>query len=391
MKVVVAHNRYSAAQPSGENAVVAAEIDELGRAGVEVIPFLRSSDEIGALPAAQRAALVVSPAYAGRAQRELRELLDRERPDAVHLHNPYPLLSPWVVRTAQARGVPVVHTLHNFRQTCVNGLFHRDGHDCHDCVGRALPTPAVRHACYRGSRVQSAVMATTLALHRGTWRSLDRVLALTPAMAAFAGSLGVPPERVVVRPNAVPDPGPNTQAGQGFFFAARLSAEKGVTLLLDAWQRHEPGTLGPLRIAGDGPLAELVRARAAARDDISYLGRLAQPEVATAMRGAAVVVVPSTWDEVCPTVAIEALANARPVLGTARGGLPWLIGDAGWTAQPTVEALAAALPVAHAEAAGFVARARQAYEARFTPAVATRTLLEVYRAVSGTRPRPSSM
>lgn len=383
MKVVVAHNRYSSAQPSGENAVVAAEIEQLGGAGVQVVPFLRSSDEIPAqLPVAARAALAISPTYAAKAQRELRALLAEQRPDVLHLHNPYPLLSPWVIRTAHAAGVPVVHTLHNFRQTCANGLFFRDGHDCHDCVGRVVPTPAVWHACYRGSRAQSAVMAATLALHRGTWRGLDRVLALTPAMAQHAHALGVPAQRVVVRPNAVADPGPPSGPGAGFLFAGRLSPEKGVGLLLDAWARHPVGALGTLRLAGDGPLAELVRARAADRSDVEFLGHLSRAEIGAAMRRSAVVVVPSSWDEVCPTVAIEALAHGRPVLGTVRGGLPWLIGPAGWTVADSVEALAAVLPTARAQAPGLAATARHAYETRFTPQIAVRTLLDVYRSVT---------
>jgi len=384
MKVVVAHNQYSSAQPSGENAVVAAEIEELTRAGVNVLPFLRSSDEIATYSLAQKAALGVSPIYARRAQRELRDLLRRERPDVVHLHNPYPLLSPWVIRTAQAEGVAVVHTLHNFRQICVNGLFHRPDMtgSCRACVGRAFALPAIRHACYRGSRPQSAVMATTLAVHRRTWAGLDRVLALTPAMADYARSLGIAPERIVVRPNAVPDPGPAPGPGSGFLFAGRLSAEKGVTLLLDAWDRHPEGSLGPLRIAGDGPLAPLVRERAAIRRDVTYLGQLDRAGVAAAIREAAVVVVPSVWEEVCPMVAVEALAHARPVLGTALGGLPWLIGEAGWTVPPTVEALAAALPVAAGGAAALADRARALYEARYTPAVTTRTLLDIYRSLA---------
>ncbi|HEX6872220.1 MAG TPA: glycosyltransferase, partial [Micromonosporaceae bacterium] len=90
MKVVVAHNRYSSAAPSGENIIVDAEIDQLRSAGVEVVPFLRSSDEIASLPPVRRALLPASPIYAGPAQRQLRALLRRERPDLVHLHNPYP-------------------------------------------------------------------------------------------------------------------------------------------------------------------------------------------------------------------------------------------------------------------------------------------------------------
>jgi glycosyltransferase involved in cell wall biosynthesis len=284
--------------------------------------------------------------------------------------------------------VPVVHTVHNYRQTCVNGLHFRDGAPCHDCVGRRLPTPAVRHGCYRDSRAQSTVMAATITMHRGTWRTVDRFLALTPAMAAYVRSLGIPDERIVVRPNSVPDPGEHTELGDGFLMVGRLSAEKGVELVLDAWSRHPDGALGTLRIAGDGPLAELVTARAAVRSDIDFLGRLEPAGVMAAMRHSAVVVVPSVWDEVCPMVAIEALANGRPVLGTRRGGLPWLIGatgeldDGGWLVEPDVSALSSALPSARAEAAGRSGTARRHYERRFSPAITTQTLIATYQGLA---------
>jgi glycosyltransferase involved in cell wall biosynthesis len=356
-----------------------------------VIEFLRTSDEIPFLPIGERVALPTSPVYAARAQRELRALLDRERPDVLHLHNPYPLLSPWVIRTSHGHGVPVVHTVHNYRQTCVNGLHFRAGAPCYDCVGRRLPTPAVRHGCYRDSRAQSMAMAAAVTMHRGTWRTVDRVLAPTPAMATYVRSLGIPDERIVVRPNSVPDPGEHSLAGDGFLVAGRLSAEKGIALVLDAWHRHPEGVLGRLRIAGEGPLADLVRSRAAGRCDIEYLGRLDPAGVARAMRQSAVVVVPSVWDEVCPIVAVEALAHGRPVLGTRRGGLPWLIGAsddvrdeaAGWLVQPTVDALAAGLPTALAGAAGRRGPARRRYERRFSPAIGTATLIATYQGVTG--------
>ncbi len=177
MKIVVAHNRYSSAQPSGENIIVDAEIAQLRAAGVEVLPFLRSSDEIGELPASQKLLLPLGPIYAGRAQRELTALIRGHRPDVLHLHNPYPLISPWIVRTAHAHGLPVVQTVHNYRQVCVNGVYFRDGHICQDCKGRALPLPAVRHACYRGSTAQSLVMATALTVaprHLAQRRPLPR-------------------------------------------------------------------------------------------------------------------------------------------------------------------------------------------------------------------------
>jgi glycosyltransferase involved in cell wall biosynthesis len=381
MKVVVAHNRYSSAQPSGENTVVDAEIAQLAAAGVEVVPFLRSSDEIGSLPAAQKALLPVSPIVSPRAVKELTALIKSEKPDVLHLHNPYPLLSPWVVRTAHAHGLPVVQTVHNYRQVCAPGLYFRDGHICHDCRGRAFPLPAVIHACYRGSRAQSAIMATALTVHRGTWRSVDRYIALTDAIAEHLRDYGIPDERIVVKPNALADPGPPAPLGTGFLFAGRLSAEKGLELLLEAWSRRPVGALGPLRIAGDGPLRAVAEAAAQERSDVVFLGPQTREGVRAAMRDSAVLLAPSTWHDVLPTVILEALAAGRPVLGTQLGGIPYLVGDAGWTVPATVDALSAALAVAAAQAPEIAPRARARYDFNFRPELLTGRLIEIYESV----------
>ena len=385
MKVVVAHNRYASTAPSGENAIVDAEIAQLRAAGVEVVPFLRSSDDIGGLPAVQKALLPVSPLYNRWAQRDLAALLAEHRPDVLHLHNPYPLLSPWVVRTAHRHGVPVVQTVHNYRQVCAPGVYFRDGHVCYDCRGRRFGVPGIVHACYRGSRAQSAIMVTTLALHRSTWRGVDRYIALTDALAAHLRDFGIPAGRIVVRPNGIPDLGPppaGTGTGTGFLFAARLSPEKGLALLLDAWHRHEPGALGPLRIAGDGPLRPLAERAAAQRNDVTYLGPLNPAEVRAAIEEAACVVVPSTWHDVLPTIAIEALAGGRPVLGTAMGGIPYVIGTAGWVVDPDPAALADGLARAAASAGALTGAARDRYEKAFSPDRLTHSLIDVYASVA---------
>ncbi|MEV6526055.1 glycosyltransferase family 4 protein [Longispora sp. NPDC051575] len=376
MKVVIAHNRYSSAQPSGENTIVDTEIRQLTEAGVEVVPFQRSSDEIGDQPLSEKLLLPVSPVYAPRAQRELTELITRERPDVVHLHNPYPLLSPWVVKTAHKLGVPVVQTVHNYRQSCANGLYFRDGRICRDCLGKPFPYPAVQHSCYRGSKAQSLIMATTLAAHRGTWRSLDQFIALTPAIAEHLLTLGIREDQITVKPNSIPDHGYSREPGEGLLFVGRLSEEKGVRLLLDSWARSATGRL---RIIGDGPLRELVEKAAADREDIDYLGPQNADGVRAAMRSANALVIASTWLEPLPTVIIEALSNGTPVLGTNLGGIPYLVGDAGWLVEPTVDAMSAAIP--RAAAGGLRPEARARYLENFTPAVVLDRLIGVYEKV----------
>ncbi|MGC4797544.1 glycosyltransferase [Micromonospora saelicesensis] len=419
MRIVVAHNRYREAQPSGENTIVDSEIAQLTAAGVEVLPFIRSSDEIPSMSKAAKALLPISPIWAPRAQHDLSRLLTEHRPDVLHLHNPYPLISPWVVRTAHRHGVPVVQTVHNYRQVCSSGIYFRDGVICQDCKGRALGVPAIKHRCYRDSAVQSALMATTLAVHRGTWRSVDRYIALTSAIADHLRDYGIPDERIVVKPNSVPDPGRPVPLGDGFLYMARLSPEKGVDLLLDAWRRHPVGALGTLRIAGDGELRPLVEAAAAERPDVVYLGQLDRAGVQAAVEASAVVIVAAMWHDVLPTVIIEALANGRPVLGTALGGIPYLVGadaphepagtgpaeiasavaggaggsampagiglgEAGWVVAPEPAALAAALPVARAGASGLTLAARARYERIFHPDVVTKQLIDIYAGLART-------
>ena len=385
MKVVVAHNRYSEAVPSGENVIVDTEIAQLAAAGVEVVPFLRSSDSIGDLPPAQKALLPLAPIFGRAAQRDLAAVLAEHRPDVVHLHNPYPLLSPQVVRTAHDSGVPVVQTVHNYRQVCSSGLYFRDGHNCRDCRGKAFGWPAVVHRCYRGSAAQSAVMATTLAVHRGTWRSVDRYVALTDRIAAHMVDYGIPVDRIVVKPNGLPDPGEPAPLGDGFLYAGRLSPEKGLPLLLDAWRRHPDGALGPLRIAGDGELRPLAERAAAERADLTYLGPLDRTEMAAARQAAAVILAVPTWDDVLPTVILEAMAAGRPVVGTAVGGIPYLLGSdpaPGWLVDPDPAALAVVLPVARSGAATVAPVARNRYLKAFHPDVLTGRLIEIYTGLS---------
>ncbi|MFI7156680.1 glycosyltransferase family 4 protein [Micromonospora chalcea] len=423
MRIVVAHNRYREAQPSGENTIVDAEIAQLTAADVEVLPFLRSSDEIPSMSKPAKALLPISPIWAPKAQHDLDRLLTEHRPDVLHLHNPYPLLSPWVVRTAHKRGVPVVQTVHNYRQVCSSGLYFRDGVICQDCRGRALGVPAIVHRCYRNSRAQSALMATTLAVHRPTWKSVDRYIALTTAVADHLRDYGIPDERIVVKPNAVPDPGTPAPVGNGFLFMGRLSPEKGLDLLLSAWRRHPVGALGPLRIAGDGELRPLAEAAAAERPDVLYLGQLDRSGVRAALADSSVVLATSTWHDVLPTVIIEALASGRPVLGTALGGIPYLVGadgprepagtgpaevataapgdglvalpvgvqrgEAGWVVAPEVDALAAALPLAAAEATALAPAARSRYERTFHPDVITKRLTDIYAGLAAPGGRPA--
>jgi len=381
MRVLVVHNRYVSRNPSGENVIVAEEVESLRNVGVDVVTYLRDSDEIDGMSRSSKAATVIRPVYSPTDVRAVRRIVRTEAIDVVHVHNLTPLISPAVVRTVQGLGVPVVQTVHNHRHVCVKGTFFRDGRDCHDCSGLRFPAPAVRHGCYRESRLQSVPMAVSLAVHHGTWRHLDRYLALTPQLREHLVSAGIPAERIVVRPNTVSDPGARQEPGSGFVFVGRLDEEKGVGLLLQAWERHPEHSLGVLTIVGDGPSHAATAAASRRRADIRVTGLLDRQGVQEAIADAAVLVVPSLVPDVFPRVVLEALALARPVLATKVGGLPGIIvPECGWLVDPDPTALAGSLAVAAREAAHKRAAARRHYLDRFSPEVVLQQLLDIYAA-----------
>lgn len=386
MRVLVAHNRYQAINPSGENEVVDSEIEALTTAGVEVIRYLRSSDEIASWSAGRRLALAGAPVWAASAIADVRALIAETRPDVVHLHNPYPLLSPGVVTAAHRLGVPVVQTVHNHRHVCMNGVHFRDGHVCYDCVGRRVPWPGVAHGCYRGSHAQSVPMAAAIALHRRTWHDVAMFLALTESLADYLRqAVGIAAERITVRPNTVDDPGPPSDApadGQ-FLFVGRLSVEKGPQLLLDAWGLGPPHPSAHLTIVGDGPMRSALEIRTRGRADITLTGQLTSQQVQAQIRKAACVVIPSVCPEVFPRVAVEALAAGRPVVATDLGGLSSIVGeDAGWICPAAPEALANALSRAARFDGKRAGAARERYARYYHPTVVLQQLMDIYRDVS---------
>ncbi len=379
------HNRYRSDMPSGENRVVDDEVQLLRDRGMDIETYQRSSDEIADFGVREKLGLAARPIYSARDVRSFAAVLSRFRPDVVHLHNPFPLISPWVIRVAKNAGTPVVQTVHNYRYSCPSGTLFRDGQVCNACHGKKTPWPAVAHGCYRGSRPQSAIMATTARVHRPTRDAIDQFLPVSQFVAVKLLESGIPIDRITVKPNFVADPGPVKPIGTGFLFAGRLDEAKGIRLLLDAWARAGIGGRSQLMIAGDGPDRHRVEAAAEKLEGVRYLGQVAGAQVGPLLDATAVLVMPSIWYEGLPRIVVEAFARGRPVLGTAIGSLTEVI-DArvGWTSEPSAHSLASAL-VAAADGPAAAARSRSArarYEDRFRPGAVFDVLEEVYERVA---------
>src|SRR5215212_1442885 len=254
-RILAVHNTYR--QRGGEDVVFETELQLLRSRGNTVAAHLVDNRDI---PSTKRVSLAVETVWSTRSRLALRDRVRELKPHVAHFHNTFPLISPSGYAACRDEGVPVVQTLHNYRLLCPNGLFFRDGHACEDCLGKTPPWPGVMHACYRGSRPATGVVAAMLTTHRAlrTWTKMVNVyIALTEFARQKYIEGGLPAERIVVKSNFVhPDPGAGEGGGGYALFVGRLSPEKGLETLLAAWEQL--GVKVPLKIVGSGPMAERV-------------------------------------------------------------------------------------------------------------------------------------
>jgi len=329
MRVLLVHNFYQ--QAGGEDGVVAAERALLIGHGHGAVTYQRSNDELKERGVFGGVATGVETTWSARSCREIRTLLRKEKPDVAHFHNTFPLISPSAYFACAEAGVPVVQTLHNYRLLCPAATFLRDGKVCEECLGWSVPWPGVFHGCYRGSRAATAAAGVMLGVHRtmGTWREKVGVyIALTEFARHKFVEGGLPAERIAVKPNFVSsDPGTKRSAGEYALYLGRLSEEKGLRVLLEAWGRL--GERIPLRIAGDGPLSgELVReSEMIGLDGVELVGRVDEGEVGGLMQGARFLVFPSVWFEGFPLTIAEAFACGLPVIASRLGSMAEIVQD----------------------------------------------------------------
>jgi glycosyltransferase involved in cell wall biosynthesis len=382
MRILMLHNRYLV--PGGEDQSTAAEVALLREVGCSVDLLEHDNREIEHL---SRARVAQRTIWSQQSFREVFQRLHSADYDVLHVQNFFPLWSPSVYYAAAKAGVPVVQTLRNYRLMCVNSLFFRDGHPCEDCLGRIVPWPGVLHACYRQSRAGSTVVAGMITAHRllRTWQTKVNVYITLTAFARekfIAG--GLPAEKIMIKPNFV-HPAPRIGYGGGGYalFAGRLSSEKGIGTLLDAWRPSN--CVLPLKIVGDGPDSAMVAAAATSSSKIEYLGRKSAEELMEFMRGAEFLVFPSECYENMPRTIVEALAVGTPVLASKIGagismvepdktGFHFKAGDAG-DLRRVAEWCSRSLDTVRA----LRSQARSEYALKYSGPANAQAMLEIYR------------
>ena len=313
MRILILHSQYLSGWASGENSVVRDEERLLREAGHDVATWTPA-------PARSHARLGARAVWSPAALRHVRGLIERHRPQILHCHNLYPMLSPAIFRAAREWDTRVVVTLHNYRMFCLPATCVRDGEICELCLDR-VPWRGVVYRCYRGSLAGSTAMAASLSLHRAIG-SFDHVTMFLPVSRFVRDKYvqaGLTSSRMVVKQNFCWPQPRRSGAGQYFLYVGRLAPEKDVRTLLEAWR----SVRAPLILAGDGP--DRLALEALAPQSVEFRGTVSPEEVTMLLRGARALLFPTRCNEGGPRSVIEAFAAGVPVIATRLGALPEMV------------------------------------------------------------------
>lgn len=366
MKILLVHNYYGSSAPSGENRVFAAEKTLLEKHGHAVAVYTRHSDEIRTGGAIRRmwgkikgALCTVGNPFAAH---EVAKVCRAFKPDIVHFHNTFPLISPLAIRAAHRSGAKVVMTLHNYRTVCAAGVPTRNGKVCTECFRRSAHSaqgkkgtlsvwPAIRHRCYRGSLFATLPLALNIRLYRKSWAKwVDQFVVLSEFQKTVMEGCGFPAEKISVKGNFVPAGrvGGRVDKKEQILYVGRLSDEKGIGTLLRAWRmlagQARETFPQKLVLVGDGEgRGECERLSEGL--PVEFAGQKPHEEVVRLMAESRAVVLPSECWETFGLTVVEGMRAGTPPVVSNLGALPDIMSsDCGEVFEAgNAESLAAAI------------------------------------------------
>jgi glycosyltransferase involved in cell wall biosynthesis len=388
MRILFIHNRYR--HEGGEDVALDLEVrllEQKGHAVGKLIFDNEGKDGLG-----QKLRRGVQALYSQRSARMTARAIREFRPDVLHVHNLFFTASPSVIRVAAKLGVPVVLTLHNYRLICANALLLRENVVCTLCVQKTFPLAGIRYKCYRGSAAETGLVTAVTGLHKliRTWQTkVDAYITLTGfARTRFAASsMAAAGDKLRLLPNFIFDPGPGKPPGErnGYYlFVGRISPEKGVRTMLDAFS----GSGYPLLIIGDGPEKAALETAYHSYPNIRFAGKKPGNEVLAAMKECRALIFPSIWYEGLPFTIIEAFATGTPVIASEIGAMRELIRDGynGFHFSPgnagSLRGVITGFEEAREKFEALYEQARQTWHENYHPDIHYAGLIRIYESIS---------
>ncbi len=344
-RILLVHNRYRYA--GGEDTLEINEARLLEKHGHTVISYIKDSRDMDKYTGMKKLTVALGLIRSPRVEKELAELIRKEKIDLIYVINLVPLIGFSVYRLAFRLRIPIVSTVNNFRYLCPGSSLVRDGHICEECLfhksiipglGCTL-MPALKNGCYRNSRLQTAALSLALAVHRfiGTFDMVSRYTVPSEFNKSRLELLVKDKTRVVAVPPSVPDTiirkekvasGVDIPENFGiipaaerkyYIYAARLEQLKGIQVAIEAFSKL-PYTL---KVLGTGADEEKMKKLVCERqlDNIEFLGFKNLDEMRRLIGEAKALIFPTQWYEGVPLTLLESFALGTPVIGSDIGNV----------------------------------------------------------------------
>ncbi len=324
MKILVLHNFHRKGSSSGDDQVFKDETTLLEEHGNTVIRYTVSNDSFDSFGTVGKIKATVGMLWSFKHYKEVKEIIDKENPDIVHIHTFFPLMSPSVLYAAKRSGCKVVATLHDTRFVCPCCTSLRGTQICNKC-GDGHYLRMFKYRCFKNSRLQSLIVALIFNYHRSRktfYEQIDRYICLNDNQIKLLEGIGYDKKKIVKKYNfvsaelvmMVTEKNPNLPERYVVYYG-RIGEEKGIRTLMKAWDEIDL----PLVVMGSGPLEEEFKGWANNKKNVYFLGYTAHQECLKIVKNAEFVVFPSIWYEGCSMVEIEAMSLGKVLVATNLG------------------------------------------------------------------------
>lgn len=393
MKILAIHNFHRKGSASGDDQVYKNETALLESYGNTVVKYTVSNDEFDNAGVIGKVTFILGMLWSFKNYRELQLKIKEEKPDVVHVHTFFPLLSPSILYAAKRCGVNVVATLHDTRFICPCATSLRDTQLCNECRDGHY-FRMCKYGCFKNSKLQSLIVAFIFKYHRirkSFYKQIDRYICLNENQIALLIDIGFDSNKIVKKYNFVFDSDVNLMLNKGdhfperyVVFYGRISEEKGIRFLMEMWDKISDI---PLVVMGDGPLGGEFRAWADKKDNVYFLGYTEHNECLSIVKDGEFVIFPSIGYEGCSIVEIETESLGKTLIATDLGfsveaiengvnGYKISLGDVDGFVQKIKELWA---NPQHCKRLGINARAD--YEAKYLPEDNYRQIMKIYECV----------
>lgn len=325
MKILAIHNYHRKGSASGDDQVFNSETELLRQHGNEVVTYTVRNDEFDNAGIIGKLKATLGMLWSFKNYNAVKSLIEKEKPEIVHIHTFFPLLSPSILYAAKRCGVKVVATLHDTRFVCPCATSLRGTTLCNSC-GDGHYFRMCKYGCFKNSKFQSLIVAFIFKYHRirkSFYKQIDKYVCLNDNQIKLLENIGFEKNKIIKKYNFVPDAEANLKAvtveklpKRYAVFYGRIGEEKGIRILMKVWSKLE---FIPLVVMGSGPLEEEFKIWADKQDNVYYMGYVQHDKCLSIVKGGEFVVFPSIWYEGCSMVEIETESLGKGLVATDLG------------------------------------------------------------------------